>query len=278
MLLVANLGRVALLVLIGQIAGWQLMAQMLHVPLGVIGFVAACGAALVMLRWAGSQAPNPDGIDQLESLQGLSRPTWLAPSLVVVLTGFALLYSPHHQSLSAATPLVWQFPQELKTNSWPLTQRELDWLTSAGKERNVTAARWRFEFNTLHGSLLFVTSNTWRAQHRPERCFTVYGLEVQETQPLMVENDFPVRWLHLGRGNDPSIYTAAYWLQTADRITEDYAARIWDDYTLEPRPWVLVTVLFDTPVHLQDKTSMDLLTALRGVIQTSFKPGTQPEQ
>jgi exosortase O len=176
---------------------------------------------------------------------------------------------------SAATPLTWQFPQELVTNEWQLSQRELTWLTSASKERGVTATRWRFDYNSLQGSLLFVTSDTWRAQHRPERCFTVYGLEVQESLPLMVDYDFPVRWLHLGKGNDPAIYSAAYWLQTTDRITEDYAARIWDDYTLEPKPWVLVTVLFDAPVNLQDEAPLSLLTVLREIIQHSLETGMQ---
>jgi exosortase/archaeosortase family protein len=45
LLLAANLARVGLLVLVGQAYGWRLLAQMLHVPLGVVGFAAACAAA-----------------------------------------------------------------------------------------------------------------------------------------------------------------------------------------------------------------------------------------
>ena len=270
LLLVANLFRVALLVLIGQIAGWRLMAQMLHVPLGVIGFVAACGAALVMLRWAGSQAIASDNDPPEEAPASLAQPTWLGPTLVLGLFGLALLYTPHPQTAAAATPITWTFPQELYASNWPLTQRQLDWLTSAGTEGSVVASRWRFEFEELRGSMLFVTSNTWRAQHRPERCFTVYGLEIQQSLPIMAGEDFPLRWLILGQGNNQAMYSAAYWLQSSDRITEDYAARIWDDLNPQPQPWVLVTVLFDSPVDLEGEAPHQLFPLLRSLVQENL--------
>jgi len=269
LLLAANLGRVAVLVLAGQVAGWRLVAQMLHVPLGVIGFTAACGATLVLLRWAGSlEAPRQDYA--LETQPGLDRPTWLAPVLVMVLLAMVLLYIPRPELAAVPTPIRLEFPQKLHASAWPLSRGELNWLTNDGKEDSVAASRWRFEWGSLKGSLLFVTSDTWRAQHRPERCFTVYGLEVQGSQPLMAAGDFPLRWLTLGKGNDTALYSAAYWLQSADRITEDFAARIWDDLAPRPQPWVMVTVLFDTPVDLQDTASRDLFFILRGAVQDSF--------
>ena len=271
LLLAANLGRVAVLVLVGQVAGWRLVAQMLHVPLGVIGFSAACGAALVMLRWAGAlEAASQD--DPPEAQPGLSRPAWLAPGLVMALVALVLLYVPHPEPAAAAAPLRLAFPQKLQVSAWPLSSGELNWLTDNGKEERVAASRWRFQWDQLKGSLLFVTSDTWRAQHPPERCFTVYGLEVQGSQPLMAAGDFPVRWLTLGKGNDAALYSAAYWLQSADRITEDFAARIWDDLAPQPHTWVMVTILFDTPVDLQDGAARDLFFALRGAVQDSFRP------
>lgn len=271
LLLIANLLRVALLVLIGQIAGWRLMAQMLHIPLGVIGFIAACGAALVMLRWAGSPAVSTESDPLEEEPDNLAHPTWLAPGLVLALLGLALLYTPRPQSVVSATSLALTFPQELHASNWPLSQRQLDWLTSASTEGNVIPSRWRFEFGDLRGSLLLVTSNTWRAQHRPERCFTVYGLEVQQSIPIMAGDDFSLRWLTLSQGDDQATHSAAYWLQSSDRITEDYAARIWDDLTPQTQPWVLVTVLFDSPVDLQGEAPRILFTVLRSIVQESLQ-------
>lgn len=282
LLLVANLARVALLVLIGQVAGWRLLAEMVHVPLGVIGFVVACGAALLMLRWAGEGATprvlpemesgndsSPDEAGQ-ERSSGPVRPAWLAPTILLVLLALVLLFAPQPKSVAAATPFIWQLPEALQASEWPLRQREIDWLTSAGREQGVVASRWRFQMGELRGSLLMVGSRTWRAQHRPERCFTVYGLQVQESRPLMAAPDFPLRWLSLGKGDQPALYSAAYWLQSSGRITEDYAARIWDDYTLEPQPWVLATVLFDNPVDPQSPEAQYLFSLLRAAVQASL--------
>jgi exosortase O len=151
----------------------------------------------------------------------------------------------------------------------------LNWLSQDAPEASLQAARWRFTWGDLQGSLLFVASDSWRAQHRPERCFTVYGLEVQESLPWMVQDDFPLRWLTLGYGKEPALYSAAYWLQSSSRITEDYAARIWDDLAPQPEPWVLVTVLFDEPVDFNSDSARELMAVLRTAVQESLTSSEQ---
>ncbi len=267
LLLSANLARVAILVLVGQVANWRLLAQMLHVPLGVIGFVGACAVAWLMLeRYVAPAATQAQPVSP-----SAPRPAWLAPVLLVALVTMILIYAPKPQSSAAAASLQWSFPSELQAIPWQLSDSEHAWLYGDEQPGSVHAARWRFQYRGLTGSLLFVASDNWRAHHRPERCFTVYGLQIQESQPFFVASDFPLRWLTLGQVNRPSLYTAAYWLQSADRITEDYAARIWDDLAPQPQPWVLVTVLFDAPLDLHDPRAIDLFNALRLSIQAGLE-------
>ena len=269
LLLAANLARVTLLVIVGQVLNLRLLAEMLHVPLGVIGFLAACSIGLLLLRWAGSASP-PVHL-QLDSAQldpVYPSPFWLAPSLALALLALALLYTPPPVPVSASTPPVWQLPAGLASNEWPLTQGEWAWLTQ--ESRDVSASRWRFEWRGVHGSLLLIDSVDWRAHHRPERCFTVYGLEVQSSQPDLVAPNFPVRLLTLGLSNQPSVYSAAYWLQSVDQVTADYAARIWDDLAPKPQLWVLVTVLFDEPTDLQSNDARLLFDAVRQSIHSSL--------
>lgn len=266
MLLAANLARVATLVLVGQVAGWQLLAEMLHVPLGIIGFAAACAAAIGMLCWSGSAPPT-----YLASTPALpGQPRWLAPALAIALIGMVILYAPRPQPAAAAS-FEWKFPPELATQEWPLTRSEMNWLSERGSVA-VSAARWRFEWRDLSGSVLLVASETWRAHHRPERCFTVYGLEILESQPYMAGRDFPLRWLTLGKANDSRpLYSAGYWLQSSQRVTEDYSVRIWDDMAPQPQPWVLVTVLFDEPTDPAEAHAQALFTALRQAVQRSLE-------
>ena len=266
LLLASNLARVALLVLIGQVAGWRLPAEMLHVPLGVTGFAAACVAAIGLLRWSGPEMPA-----SLPAAHPAApaRPRWLAPALAAVLVGLAGLYSPRAQPVAAAS-FAWQFPRDLATEEWPLTQEELKWLSDGGSFP-VSATRRRFQGQGLSGSLLFIASSTWRAHHRPERCFTVYGLEVQESRPHLSAPDFPVRWLSLGKVNDPRpLYSAGYWLQSSQRATDDYSVRIWDDMAPQPQPWVLVTVMFDHPVDPSSEEIQALFAELRQSVQSSL--------
>ncbi len=269
LLLVSNLIRVAILVYVGQAAGWRLLAEMLHVPLGIIGFTLACVVLVLLLRWSGS----PPALLQVNSRPSLARPAWLAGSLGVFLVVLAVLYTPRTQQVEAAPlrPLGVQFPGELSAESWQLTSEELDWLTDSGK-LPVSAARWRFEWRGVSGSLLMTRSDTWRAHHRPERCFTVYGLQVQTSQPHLVAGDFPLRQLTLGLADDPQPrFTAAYWLQSADVLTEDYAVRIWDDLAPQPQSWMLVTVLFDSPLDLEQPELTELFAVLRQSVQTTLE-------
>lgn len=270
LLLAANLARVAALVLVGEVAGWRFLAELLHVPLGVIGFAAACIAALWLLRTG--RAQDSGGPDR--SMPGAARPAWLAPAFTVTLVGLALLYTPRSQPAAAAA-FDWEFPPALRAQEWALSQGELDWLSDNGT-LPVAAARWRFKWQALSGSLLFVASDTWRAHHRPERCFTVYGLAVQQSWPHLVGPDFPLRWLTLGKAGGPlPLYTAGYWLQSGTRLTEDYSARIWDDLAPQPQPWVLVTVLFDAPVDPSTAAAQSLFAALRQAVHASL-PASSP--
>jgi exosortase O len=270
LLLAANLGRVAALVLVGQVAGWGDLAAMLHVPLGVLGFSGACAAALFSLRWV--QRPS-DPITTTEEEAALSRPIWLAPGLGGVILIMALLYVPRPQPAYAQAPLQWQFPTELTVSPWALTDQEREWL-EIGVVRE--AYRWRFEWRDLSGSMLFVASTDWRAQHRPERCFEVYGLSTEGSETILVDADFPIRDLSLSNDQLSEDLSAVYWLQSAGQTTDDYATRIWADLAPEKQRWVLVTILFDRAVDPRADEAQALFTALRSTVFTTLKGGQSP--
>ena len=244
LLLTANLARVGVLVVVGQVAGWRLVAQMLHVPLGVLGFVAACGAAVVLLRLQRPTAQNAwdahAGDDA--ALPALARPVWLTPVLAAVILAMALAYAPRPQTGLSQPPPAWEFPAELVTEPMPLKPDEIEWLTRGGAE---SADRRRFQWRGITGSMMLITSTTWRAQHRPERCFEVYGLSLDDSRTHLVAPDFPVRFVSLGSGDGHGLLSATYWFQSADRTTDDYATRIWADLAPERERWILVTILFD---------------------------------
>jgi exosortase O len=267
LLLAANLVRVAALVLAGHVAGWMLLAEMLHVPLGVLGFVAACGGGLLLLRWAG-KAPESGASDENQpNLAGIQRPVWLAPLLAGLITVMALVYTPRPDVAVGNALAEWQFPASLGVEAWPLSEGEQDWLSQSGVK---AAQRWHFDWRGMRGSMLLVTSDTWRAHHRPERCFEVYGLKTDTAWTALAAPDFPVRMLRLDSQAKHGQFSAAYWLQSASVVTDDYATRIWADLSPERGDWVLVTVLFDGPVDPLSTDAQALYKTLRQVVEQGF--------
>jgi exosortase O len=267
LLLAANLLRVAVLVTVGEVLNWRLLAEMLHIPLGVAGFVAACAVSLLFLRWVGRWA------EPAAAAPVLPRPRWLVPILGGALVVMALLYSARPQVVMAQSPVEWPFPAQLMTQDWPLTAGERDWLEQAGIQ---FVERRPFTWRGRTGSLLLVSSTNWRAHHRPERCFEVYGLVADESRTELVEANFPVRLLSLKAGSQPAMLSAAYWLQSAGQTTDDYATRIWADLSPRRQEWVLVTILFDTALDAQTGDAKDLYLALRDTIQQRLLGEAKP--
>jgi exosortase O len=273
LLFAANLARVGMLVVVGQVSGWRLAAEMLHVPLGVLGFVAACAAAVALLRL--QRKSTKDARSKMQDI----RPAWLTPALATAILAMALVYTPRPQTGLAQSPPAWEFPANLAVTPLPLKPDEIEWLTRDGAE---SAERLRFEWRSVTGSMLLITSKTWRAHHRPERCFEVYGLSLDDSRAHLVAPDFPVRFVSLGGGQRP--LSATYWFQSVNRTTDDYATRIWADSStalgagLAPRrePWVLVTILFD---GAQDPRAADVQTfylALHDVVARHLEGGLSP--
>jgi exosortase/archaeosortase family protein len=301
LLFAANLARVGVLVVVGQVAGWRLIAEMLHVPLGVLGFAAVCVLAVILLRmgrpnrpdvawaWGSSQGGEPiphaevSGLGAIGGRSGepvqlssedpvLTHPSWLAPALATAILVMAFAYTPRPHTGLTQTPPAWEFPAELRTEPMPLKPDEIDWLTRGGAE---SADRRRFEWRGITGSMMLITSQTWRAHHRPERCFEVYGLSLDDSHTYLITREFPLRFVSLSYGNSRGPLSATYWFQSVDRTTDDYATRIWADLAPERDQWVLVTILFDG-VH--DPSTADLqafYSALHAGVAHSLEGGSR---
>ena len=214
-LFLANLARVGVLIVVGEVMGWHLMAEMLHIPLGVLGFVIACGLGFMLLRWVGRQSGDVNnagcertGIGLAQSTEQRahlrsrnpnakpSRPRWLGPVLAICLTALAMVYTPREAVGLTQPSLLWHFPAELQSEPMPLRPDEEVLLTRDGAD---SADRLRFRWRGVSGSMILIPSTTWRAHHRPERCYEVYGLSIDKSQGHLVRAGLPIRTVALGR-------------------------------------------------------------------------------
>lgn len=304
LLFVANVLRVAALVVSAQVLNLHALAEMLHVPLGVLGFSGACAAAFALLRFCAPLAlKKPDTVhhrfrfgtqisqipqirrwksvpsvlsvsrivmysDTKTKLQ-MARPLWHTPLLAAIILVMALAYAPRAQTGLTAQAPQWNFPPTLQTQPLPLKADEVAWLTRDGAE---AATRFRFNWQGISGSMILVTSTTWRAHHRPERCFEVYGLSLDTSQTQLVHENFPLRVVTLRDPKSNARLSAAYWFQSAARTTDDYGTRIWADTAAPAERWVLVSILFDENVKATDARVRELYASLHGVVAQELAP------
>jgi hypothetical protein len=159
----------------------------------------------------------------------------------------------------------------------------VEWIRQGGAE---TADRYTFQWQSpgqgttgsqpITGTVMLLSSHTWRGQHRPERCFEVFGLTVQESYTYLVNPDFPLRFLTLTASGGLQRASALYWLQSAAQTTEDFGQRIWADLGPNREPWVLVTVLFDREVDPQMPELTHVFGLLQSVVDRSLAEGGVP--
>ena len=278
LLFLANVARVAVLVIVGQVAGWDLIAELIHVPLGVLAFGVVCGVVLFFIR---TQKPSghlpppiivPSPPDSDEASGVMKRPVWLAPILVIGIAAMALVYTPRPYPVMAQAAIDWVFSPEMQVQVDPLSPELFAWVTKDGAE---FADRWEFtwkgEVDEINGSLMFLTSNTWRGQHRPERCFEVQGITVETYQTVFFDDEFSAQMVLVSGG--PQQATALYWLQTGQRATDDFAIRIWSDLGSERQPWVLVTLLLDDVYPPNSAEVRSIAEIVRTAVTNSLEGG-----
>lgn len=208
LLLAANLLRVSLLVILGPVLDLPMAAEMLHLPLGLLGFGLACAAGLGVLRRLpedGSVAASVQ-LGGMGSARSWSPENWAsarkpAMALLILLLSFNLAHRPRlapaadlagpargedaalDPGADAGVDPAAYFPAAMHPTPLPLDAPALAWLLDDGADLVVRA---RFDFEGLGGSALLVRSRSWRAHHLPERCFEVYGLKISSSSPQIL--------------------------------------------------------------------------------------------
>ncbi|PSB54665.1 hypothetical protein C7B61_22080 [filamentous cyanobacterium CCP1] len=132
--------------------------------------------------------------------------------------------------------LAW--PPQMQMQSVPLSEIEQEFFIS---HPGTVAQENRFQFQDISGSLLLVSSPTWRAHHPPELCYISSGFQLNHMERQQLTPSILGRWLAL----DHHTRSAAYWFQSVDRTTDDYLSRIWGEVTRKEQTWTMVSILFD---------------------------------
>ncbi|MEL6929557.1 MAG: exosortase O [Cyanobacteria bacterium J06600_6] len=233
-LIIANVVRVLILVVTIEVLQQQQIADLIHLPLGVIGFILASIFTWILLQ----KVPRADlNLANLESNSYSDRQKntgWIVAAVITLgIVGQLQPFQPEKIALTAI-----DLPPSISTESLKLTSAETSFFDNPD---NPLVQKLRFKSGGLSGSMLLVASDTWQSHHPPELCFMGNGFKVDSMNSTLINDSINARWLSLQNGE----LSAAYWFQSQQSTTDDFIARIWDHLAQRHKTWVLVSVLFD---------------------------------
>lgn len=233
-LVAANIIRVLVLVITIEVFQQQQIANVLHLPLGIVGFIIASAFTWILLQKIPRSSPDLAAI-KLE--QSNNQRIKLNGIIAIVITlGILGQFQPWQSNMIALKSI--DLPAEIATETIPLTPAEISFFDNPA---NPLVQKMRFKSDRLTGSMLMVASDTWQSHHPPELCFLGNGLKVDRMNSQLINDGINARWLSLQNGE----LSAAYWFQSEQSTTDDFVARIWDHISHRNKTWVLVSILFD---------------------------------
>ena len=256
-LIAANIIRVLILVVAIEVLQQQQLADILHLPLGVAGFILASLFTWLLLQKVPQS--NLDLIISKSSLKNHSQfdknisKNWIVAAVIILgIIGQLQPFQTHKNALTAIN-----LPSSIQTESLALTTAETNFFDNPA---NPLVQKMRFQSGELAGSMLLVASDTWQSHHPPELCFMGNGFKIDSMNSTAIDNLINARWLSLQNGE----LSAAYWFQSQHSTTDDFVARIWDHLAQRHKTWIVVSVLFD------DAENPDSL-AVRDFSQTIYQ-------
>ena len=237
LLAIANTGRVLILTVLTYVLNQSVWAEILHVPLGLIGFVMASLFTWGLLRLVpktGAQSGKIEGVERVAQ-----RLNWRSlTALAGLLLALAIVPTPPPVKIAAVDLANLQWLAPMQTQPLDLSSQERKFFASYP---GVTTRKQQFQYGDLTGTLLAVASPTWQAHHSPELCLTAIGHKIKPVVQRVITPEVTARWLSLNNGKQ----SAVYWFQSATRTTDDYMSRFWDDIFRRESGWTMVSAVFD---------------------------------
>jgi exosortase O len=231
----ANTLRVLLLVLVTHVWQQPQIAEVLLVPLGLLGFIGACGLTWLLLQ----TVPKPNRKDRIPRVFTTAKvPSFQFTGLLAAVIAIAILAQFRPLSAPPSTIAPFQWSDAIVTESLPLTATERRFFDQSA---SASAQKQRFRSGNLSGSMLLVASTAWHAHHPPELCFVGNGFKVDSMEKKPLGSKVVTRWLSLQNGT----LSATYWFQSPKGTTDGFLPRLWDYVIHKNTTWVMVSILFD---------------------------------
>jgi exosortase O len=263
LLMAANVGRILLLVLVTNVFDRPDLGHILHVPLGLVGFITAGLFSWLLLQTVPRHQDKTPTRSKPSSKHLGKRWSPLTQQIVVFSCILALALIPHPQKVTTSAIASIALPTEMHVQPLQLTATEKDFF--ANYEGSI-AQKSRFLWHDIPGSILFVSSNSVQAYHAPELCFVGNGFKVDKMQKKQLSPQVLGRWLSINNGT----MSAAYWFQSPQHTTDDFLTQLWGRITRKDRLWVMASVLFEQPQQADTPEIKAFTTKIHDAVASSL--------
>lgn len=265
MLVSANAMRVAVLVLVAQVFKQPMYAEILHVPLGIVGLVSACFLTWLMLQKLPKFSHlQPSNFSEKHNSEIFRNQPWVKLGLIVVVGVLGVVCQLYHVESATVAIAPMNIPAQIVSESIALNPREQEFF---GNYPETQTEKIRFASGNLRGSMLTVASTSWQTYHAPELCFFASGIPVDRIERKQLTSAILARWLSL----KDNTLSATYWLQSPQGTTDNFLSRITSDIRHKNQTWVLVSILFDNLVNPETSEIQDFVTAIHDAVTLSLK-------
>lgn len=264
-LAIANTARIITLVVLTHVLHQPDLAKMMHMPLGLIGFVVASLITWGLLRWVPRQRSvtyaEDAGSEEKQSKKKQSHRSSLKATFIIIASILALTLIPHSQRITT-------YPLDLSKLQWSASIQTQPVELNRYEQKffadypGVTTQKQRFQFQGLTGSVVLVASPTWQAHHAPELCLTAFGYHIDQMVGEALTPAVTGRWLTLNNGQK----TSAYWFQSATRTTNDFFVRFWSEVFRKDSTWTLVSIIFDQSHSADEVAVQSFLTLIHDAL------------
>jgi len=258
----ANFLRILCIVLLTTVYDYPKIAEILHAPLGTIGFTFACAIIYFFIKTKfykreifSVALPNLSFLNY--NFKAYQKLNWTKSFLI--LTSFFCLFilKPKVKSNTALHHF-----EINKLSGWamqniPLSAKEKEFFLS----QNSKANKMSFTKNNISGAILFVESNGWRGHHNPETCLRGTGNKITSTETIQLNTIFPIKWLKLNKQN-----SACYWFQSDSTSTDDFGTRVWEEIVDNNKKWIQVSIVFDKAYTKENTDVIQYLTQINQLI------------
>lgn len=263
-----NTWRVFSLVYMYNTQGLQEIGDIVHVLLGIIGFLASCYLLWFLITKYTKEQKNTIKKESGKKSEAITS----FPARQIAIAVLILLFTINtivikNQPIQTIIKENHTFTlQTIPLTYLPFSKREAGYF-----ETNDVQFGKKFVGKTGNGipfTLLIVSSKSAKTHHDPEICLQGLGYTINDSKVVQI-NSFLIRNLQVNDTNQ-----VLYWFVGKDKNILDYSERVWEEIRHPNNTWVLVEIAFTKEVDLNDSNIQNLISEVNTSIKSlvPFRP------